>query len=773
MSEPRFCADYGKRSAKCKANKCNQPIEKDKLRIAKIVKNHFTDGEGDMKQFHHPECLFDAFKRCKATTKVIEDAGDIEGWENVKSPDKNAVLTLIKELSKSRKPNNASKLKQGSINFNVIKRTQAGQPSTAPQQTQVTGPSAENNKPKLSYENVDHRDNSFRQFRNICAQVSETPGYNDKTDIFRKYFLKGTDESKFQGNLHLWVRLLIPRVVKRVYNLQNKQLVKIFSKIFKASESDMLQDLEQGDVAETVATFFDKTNIMAAKSKLTLYDVDEFLSKLETLSKEDDQLSALSNISSNCTSNDLKMIIRLIKADLRINCGVKHVLDALHDDANDTFNSSRNIKAVIDQVLELRKSGKPKGALKLGITLGQPVQPMLAQACKSLEMAFEKCPNGIYSEIKYDGERVQLHKNGNNFTYFSRSLKPVMPHKIKPFEVAIPKAFPEATNLIIDSEVLMVSKKTGDPLPFGTLGVHKAAGFADASPCLFIFDILSYNGKDLMNMPLADRRKMLTEKMVEVGYSVKLSKLQIIKSKKDLSVMVQDVFHKGLEGLVLKDRLSTYEPGKRHWLKLKKDYLNDGAMADSADLVVLGAWYGTGTKGGTMSVFLMGCYDEGTKKWYTVCKVGNGHDDATLTRLQDELSGNMTKIKQDYNSLPNWLKCSRQLVPDFVVTNPNQSPVWEISGAEFSKSDQHTAGGISIRFPRVTKIRDDKDWNTATNLQQLKQLFETSKSSSDINFNLIDDQDQDEDASESALPEKRKTSNEESEQVTLGVLIFR
>jgi len=63
-------------------------------------------------------------------------------------------------------------------------------------------------------------------------------------------------------------------------------------------------------------------------------------------------------------------------------------------------------------------------------------------------------------------------------------------------------------------------------------------------------------------------------------------------------------------GLVLKDLKSTYEPGKRHWLKVKKDYLNEGAMADSADLVVLGAWYGTGNKGGLMSVFLMGCYDE-------------------------------------------------------------------------------------------------------------------------------------------------------------------
>ena len=53
----------------------------------------------------------------------------------------------------------------------------------------------------------------------------------------------------------------------------------------------------------------------------------------------------------------------------------------------------------------------------------QPVQPMLAQACKSIDMAFQKCPNGMYSEIKYDGERVQLHKQGKEFKYFSTLYK--------------------------------------------------------------------------------------------------------------------------------------------------------------------------------------------------------------------------------------------------------------------------------------------------------------------------------------------------------------
>ena len=70
--------------------------------------------------------------------------------------------------------------------------------------------------------------------------------------------------------------------------------------------------------------------------------------------------------------------------------------------------------------------------------------------------------------------------------------------------------------------------------------------------------------------------------------------------------------------------------------------------------------------------------------------------------------------------VPSWLNVKKALVPDFVSRDPKTSPVWEIVGAEFSKADIHTAGGISIRFPRITKFRDDKNWQTATSLDELK-----------------------------------------------------
>lgn len=186
-------------------------------------------------------------------------------------------------------------------------------------------------------------------------------------------------------------------------------------------------------MAETVSKFFEESKSEvkpAGKSLLTIHDVDFFLASLAKQTREDAQQKELTSVAERCTANDLKMVVRLIKHDLRIQAGPKHILEALHKDGYEAFNSTRNVDNVLDKILELKKSGNPEGPLDVGVSLMHPVHPMLAMACKSVDMAFQKCPNGMYAEIKYDGERIQLHKKGSVFKYFSRSLKPVLQHKV-------------------------------------------------------------------------------------------------------------------------------------------------------------------------------------------------------------------------------------------------------------------------------------------------------------------------------------------------------
>jgi DNA ligase-3 len=89
----------------------------------------------------------------------------------------------------------------------------------------------------------------------------------------------------------------------------------------------MLTDLEKGDVAETVKVFFEESTKLppGKKSTLSLQEVDAFLDTLATFTKDEDQSRALKHISKKSTANDLKMVVRLIKHDLRINAGAKHM----------------------------------------------------------------------------------------------------------------------------------------------------------------------------------------------------------------------------------------------------------------------------------------------------------------------------------------------------------------------------------------------------------------------------------------------------------------
>ena len=95
MSDVKFSVDYSKRLSKCK--KCKAEISKGDIRLAKLVPNFFggDDSDKDMKQYYHVKCMFESFKRARATTKKIESADDIEDFASVKDADKKLILSCI------------------------------------------------------------------------------------------------------------------------------------------------------------------------------------------------------------------------------------------------------------------------------------------------------------------------------------------------------------------------------------------------------------------------------------------------------------------------------------------------------------------------------------------------------------------------------------------------------------------------------------------------------------------------------------------------------
>uniref|UniRef100_A0A1I7XUH7 DNA ligase n=1 Tax=Heterorhabditis bacteriophora TaxID=37862 RepID=A0A1I7XUH7_HETBA len=708
------------------------------LRLAKISPNPFVQNtEGpppDMKQYFHANCLFETFFKARATTKVIEEPGDIEGWSEMTQEDKDEVIKLIEELQevRAKKGGNVTKTPQKKRSSDEIP-TAAKTPSSSKKtiseniensEVAITVKEEEVKKPtKIATkrnekenteitiqeeQNEESKYNSFYKFCKLCDVIASISKYTDKSTAVKIFINKGD----YDGDTLTLIRLLLPGIDQRVYNIKEKQIIKHFATLYGLSHAELTDAYKNdGDVSKTIRNIFeDKKLSTVNKSNWSIQKVDRWLNRLTQLTKDEEQMTHIKFAAKRLSPLELQYLLRLVKKDLRINAGVKHILDGLHSSAYEAFQSCHDLDEIVNRC-SLYYYGSIKGRLgdviatmEVCTKLGTPVLPMLAEPCKSVEQAMSKCVNGMYAEIKYDGERVQVHKNGTTFTYYSRSLKPVQHHKISHLEKFLPEAFPEGLDLIIDAEVLLVDTLSGKPLPFGTLGVHKKQMFKDASVCLFIFDILQYNDDNLLSRPLIERKKLLKKHMTEVPNRVMMSNYQHIPSGDcaKLKTLIWKAIDEGLEGLVLKDINSTYEPGKRHWLKVKKDYIDEGKMADSADLIVLGAYFGTGNKGSLI-----------------------------------------TRIDGDFNRVPKWLCCSRSVVPDFIVMDPKTAPIWEITGAEFSKSENHTAEGISIRFPRVTRVRNDKDWKTATSLTELvvrNELYNRSKSKSDVGDSIFDDE---------------------------------
>jgi DNA ligase-3 len=140
-------------------------------------------------------------------------------------------------------------------------------------------------------------------------------------------------------------------------------------------------------------------------------------------------------------------------------------------------------------------------------------------------------PISLQVEDKYDGERVQIHYNpdsGKPAMAFSRNLKPLVPTKFNAVRDVLPAAFPGVKSLIVDGEVLVIDKSTGEPLPFGTLGVHKFAALpSTASVCVVVFDILLLDGEPLLNKPLSVRRDVLSRVLKRVPHRVELANARV------------------------------------------------------------------------------------------------------------------------------------------------------------------------------------------------------------------------------------------------------
>ncbi|KAJ9092045.1 hypothetical protein QFC20_007476 [Naganishia adeliensis] len=326
------------------------------------------------------------------------------------------------------------------------------------------------------------------------------------------------------------------------------------------------------------------------------------------------------------------------------------------------------------------------------------------------------------------------------------------------------------TSFVMDAEVVAVDKDTGAYRTFQELSnrAKKDVKLEDVKVVVgvFAFDLMLLNDTPLLGQPFSIRRHLLRSLFTPFANPAdptvaRFSHVESIDSTKpeDVQAFFEQVVSQKCEGLMVKllesgegltgedediedgqeggkkrkaggtkkPLPSTYEPDARSqgWLKVKKDYLE--GMGDSLDLVPIGAWWGLGRKAGWYSPILLGLYNPETGALEAVCKCISGFSDAfykdLLVRFPPEGSPDKCRKSEPFTYVE-----TGGLRPDLWF-EPRE--VWEIRGADISLSPVYTAAashlgserGLSIRFPRFIRRREDKSWEEATTAEQFAEMY--------------------------------------------------
>eukprot|EP00948_MAST-09A_sp_MAST-9A-sp1_P001780 g1780.t1 len=391
------------------------------------------------------------------------------------------------------------------------------------------------------------------------------------------------------------------------------------------------------------------------------------------------------------------------------------------------------------------------------LVAGIPVKPMLAKPTNGITEVLDRFSKVKFTcEFKYDGERAQIHRMADGTVeIFSRNLET----NTERFPDII-NALPQICNLktvnttaaekteegssstavssfILDAEVVAWDRVEKKLLPFQVLSTRSRKGTSmedvKVQVIILAFDLLYLNGKSLLKEPLLTRRKLLRENFHTVE-----GKFDFAQSKDAIETEAIQEFLKAsiqgnCEGLMIKtlEENATYEPSRRslNWLKLKKDYME--GLGDSFDLVPVGAYYGKGKRTGVFGAYLLACYCAEDEVYQCITKLGTGLSDENLKKFTEEFNNPELERQAKNNTRPPDVFVKDKMPKPDVWFNPEKSPVWEIKAADLSISPVYTAAfgladpdkGIALRFPRLVRVREDKDPSDATDAEQISQFY--------------------------------------------------
>ncbi len=454
------------------------------------------------------------------------------------------------------------------------------------------------------------------------------------------------------------------------------------------------------------SAFYEASKIPDAENSssipLTLKDVANSFGKIAGASGKGsrrEKFARLKELVERADAHERPILFRLLHNELRIGLHDGLIQEAIGRAAGADLKTVRRaalFRSDLAEVATIALTAGTAGLEQVDIKLFVPLLPMLSELSQDFNEIFTAHRGKTALEFKYDGARVQIHKEGDRVCIWSRRLSEVTSSLPEIVDIALRDL--QGDSFILDAEVVAVGKD-GRPFPFQELmrrfkRVHGIASAASEIPLsLHLFDCLFFDGSSLIDEPYESRWLKLSA----IAAGKNLARRKITTDTVEAEAFLKEALAAGHEGLMAKALDSPYMPGNRGklWFKIKP--------AETVDCVVTAADRGSGRRRGWLSNYHLAVAD-GAAGFAPVGKTFKGLTDKEFT----EMTGRLKEL---------------ELADDGYTVTVKPEVVVEVAYNEIQRSPQYSSG-FALRFARITRIRDDKSPEQATTLAELQALYE-------------------------------------------------
>ena len=529
-------------------------------------------------------------------------------------------------------------------------------------------------------------------------------------------------------------------VDKQDLGIASRLVIKAMSSVFGVSSSK-IEDLwkNKGDLGVVAFDLAGKNKQgILFKEDLSVKDVFSGFRKLAMLEGSgsvDNKVKVLSRLLSLAEPLEAKFIVRLALQDLRVGIAEGTLRDALgwafleeaepnYSDEDSSINPSSREKynevlAVLQSAIDktndfevaVRTAKQGLSALKnVKLVVGKPLKVMLAQKVSDVSEGFKSVGVPAAVEFKYDGFRMQVHKE-KEIKIFTRRLEDVTAQFPEVKEYV--EEHVSASSCILDCEAVGYDPSTDKYTSFQHISqrIKRKYNIDELSRKLpvelNVFDLLFLDGEELLGVPFLDRRKKAKKIVEEAPKKIVLSKQIISEDEKEVLSFFDEAVSLGNEGVMLKNLQGLYRPGARvgSMVKLK-------SSMDALDLIVVGAEWGEGKRSGWLTSFVVACRSD--SGFLELGRVGTGlkeksEEGVSFQEITDALRPLIVKEKGRE------VRVRPEVVVSILFEEIQKSPTYE--------------SGFALRFPRMVALRSDRSPEDVVSVEDVEDIYYDQKKS--------------------------------------------